>query len=129
MQIGPVELGAVEDDRDQTLWIRRAPTSVRTFLLTESGGAGVLVAAIVTALLCAKLAPASYTGLWSTKLSIRLGSREVGMTLQEWVNEGLMTFFFLVVGLEARRELDLGELRDRKRFVLPLAAGLLAMLL
>ena len=35
-----------------------------------------------------------------------------------------MTFFFLVVGLEARREFDLGDLRDRRRFVLPLAAGL-----
>ena len=40
-----------------------------------------------------------------------------------------MTLFFLVVGLEARRELDLGELRDRKRFLLPLVAGLLAMAL
>jgi Na+/H+ antiporter NhaA len=120
---------AAEDGRAQTPWIRRAPTSVHAFLLTESGGAGVLVAAIVVALLWANLLPASYTGVWATDLSVRLGSREVAMSLQEWVNEGLMTLFFLVVGLEARRELDLGELRDRKRFVLPLVAGLLAMLL
>ena len=40
-----------------------------------------------------------------------------------------MTLFFLVVGLEARREFDLGELRDRKRFLLPLVAGVLGMLL
>src|SRR6185369_11861550 len=46
------------------------------------------------------------------------------MNLREWVNSGLMTFFFLVVGLEARRELDIGELRERARLVLPLLAGL-----
>src|SRR5262249_14750742 len=40
-----------------------------------------------------------------------------------WVNSGLMTFFFFVVGLEARREFDLGELRERRRFTLPLLAG------
>ena len=58
--------------------------------------------------------------MWTTELSVRLGSREIAMDLQEWVNKALMTLFFLVVGLEARRELDLGELRDRKRFLLPL---------
>ena len=119
---------SVEDDRAQTPWIRRGPSSLRALLLSESGGAGVLVAAILAALLWANLAPASYTGLWTTDLSVRLGSREVTMDLQEWVNKALMTLFFLVVGLEARRELDLGELRDRKRFLLPLVAGLLAML-
>jgi Na+/H+ antiporter NhaA/glutaredoxin len=40
------------------------------------------------------------------------------------VNSGLMTFFFLVVGLEARREFDLGELRERRRFALPFLAGI-----
>ena len=44
--------------------------------------------------------------------------------LRHWVNNGLMTFFFFVVGLEARREFDLGELRERRRFALPLLAGL-----
>lgn len=117
------------DTDAQTPWIRRSTGSVRALLLSESGSASVLVAAIVVALLWANLLPASYVGLWSTGLSVRLGSREVAMTLQEWVNKALMTLFFLVVGLEARRELDLGELRDRKRFLLPLLAGLLAMLI
>lgn len=49
--------------------------------------------------------------------------------LQTWINSGLMALFFLVVGLEARREIDLGELRDRRRLVLPLAAGLSGMAL
>src|SRR5690348_15499121 len=44
--------------------------------------------------------------------------------LRGWVNSGLMTFFFFVIGLEARREFDLGELRERRRVALPLAAGI-----
>ena len=46
------------------------------------------------------------------------------LDLRDWVNSGLMTFFFFVVGLEARREFDLGELRERRRFALPLLAGI-----
>lgn len=50
--------------------------------------------------------------------------RSIRMPLRQWVNSGLMTFFFFVVGLEARREFDLGELRERRRFALPLLAAL-----
>jgi Na+/H+ antiporter NhaA len=65
----------------------------------------------------------SYNSLWSTVLSIHVGDASVALTLRDWVNSGLMTFFFFVVGLEARREFDLGELRERRRFALPLLAG------
>lgn len=58
---------------------------------------------------------------------IDLGGRGVTRDLRDWVNSGLMTFFFLVIGLEARRELDLGELRERRRFLLPLVVGVLGM--
>ena len=47
--------------------------------------------------------------------------RGVSQDLRDWVNSGLMTFFFFVVGLEARREFDMGELRERRRLALPLA--------
>jgi Na+/H+ antiporter NhaA len=46
------------------------------------------------------------------------------LTLRYWVNSGLMTFFFFVVGLEARPELDLGELRQRRRPALPVLVGM-----
>ena len=55
---------------------------------------------------------------------VRLGGHGLGPDLREWVNSGLMALFFLVVGLEARREFDLGELRERRRLALPLLAGL-----
>ena len=65
----------------------------------------------------------SYEDFWGTMLSIDLGGSGVSLDLRHWVNSGLMTLFFFVVGLEARREFDLGELRERRRFALPLLAG------
>jgi Na+/H+ antiporter NhaA len=56
-------------------------------------------------------------------VALTFGDDGIRLSLREWVNSGLMTFFFLVTGLEARRELDLGELRDRRRLVLPLLAA------
>ena len=66
----------------------------------------------------------SYESLWSTTLSIRIGGSGISMELRRWVNEGLMTFFFLVVGLEAKRELDMGELRERRRLAIPVVAAI-----
>ncbi|MGA8246540.1 MAG: Na+/H+ antiporter NhaA [Nocardioides sp.] len=104
---------------------RGAP--LRAFLLTESGSAGVLVAAVAVALLWANVDQASYERLWSTQLSVRLGRHALADDLRGWVNDGLMALFFLVVGLEARREFDLGDLRERRRFLLPLVAGICGM--
>lgn len=47
----------------------------------------------------------------------------MSLELREWVNQGLMTFFFLVIGLEAKREFDLGGLRERRRIAIPLLAA------
>jgi len=113
----------------RTAWIRSLEAPVRDFLRTETGGAVVLVAATVLALLWANIDQSSYASVWSTNLSIRLGGSGISMDLREWVNQGLMTFFFLVVGLEARREFDLGELRDRRRLALPAAAAIGGMVI
>jgi Na+/H+ antiporter NhaA len=107
---------------ERTAWAR-GDTPFRRYLRTESGSAAVLLAATVAALLWVNVDAASYARVWDTTLSVRLGSSAVSLDLRRWVNGGLMTFFFFVVGLEARRELDLGELRERARAVLPLLAG------
>jgi Na+/H+ antiporter NhaA len=99
-------------------------TPLREFLRTETGGAAVLLAAAVTALVWVNVDASSYDSLWGTRLSIDLGGAGVALDLRHWVNSGLMTFFFFVVGLEARREFDLGELRERRRFALPMLAGI-----
>ena len=113
----------------RTAWTREFAAPMRAFLRTEAGSSGVLAAAIVVALVWANVAPDSYESFWHMDLSLRLGSGELSMDLREWINSGLMTLFFLVVGLEARREFDLGDLRDRSRFVLPLVAGVAGMVL
>ncbi|TML27594.1 MAG: Na+/H+ antiporter NhaA [Actinobacteria bacterium] len=107
----------------RTAWARSLETPLRAFLRTETGGAAVLLAAAVTALVWANADVASYDSFWSTKLSIDLGGHGVSLDLRGWVNSGLMTLFFFVAGLEARREFDLGELRERRRFTLPLLAA------
>jgi Na+/H+ antiporter NhaA len=109
----------------RTAWARNLGAPVRDFLRTETGGAVVLLCATVAALMWAN-SPwwESYEDVWTTELSIRLGDLAVAMDLRHWVNEGLMTFFFLVVGLEAKRELDVGELRQRRRVAIPLIAAI-----
>ncbi|MEV6374736.1 Na+/H+ antiporter NhaA [Micromonospora musae] len=114
---------------DRTIWMRNLATPLRAFLRTEAGSAGVLVAAIVAALLWANLDLGSYEAVWRTQLALRLGNLELSRDLHTWINSGLMTLFFLVVGLETRREFDLGDLRDRRRFVLPSLAGVIGMLI
>src|SRR5919197_1575862 len=108
----------------RTAWARSLQTPLREFLQTETGGAAVLVGAAAAALVWANIDAKSYADVWQTKLSITVGGSGVALDLREWVNSGLMTFFFFVVGLEARREFDLGELRERRRFALPILAGM-----
>jgi Na+/H+ antiporter NhaA len=111
----------------KTAWARNLQTPLREFLRTETGGAAVLLAAAAAALVWVNVDASSYHSLWHTKLAIRIGDAGVTLDLRGWVNSGLMTFFFFVVGLEARREWDLGELRERRRSALPVLAGLAGM--
>jgi Na+/H+ antiporter NhaA len=114
----------------RTAWARNLAAPVRDFLSTETGGATVLACAAVVALLWANSPwSSSYESVWTTKLSIRLGDAGISQDLRHWVNEGLMTFFFLVLGLEAKRELDMGQLRERQRVTLPLGAAVGGMAL
>jgi Na+/H+ antiporter NhaA len=103
---------------------------VRSFLGTETGSAIVLLAGAVLALAWANSPWSdSYETVWRTNLSVRLGGGAISTDLRHWVNEGLMTFFFLVVGLEAKRELDMGELRERRRVTIPVFAAIGGMTL
>jgi Na+/H+ antiporter NhaA len=108
----------------RTAWARNVQTPLREFLRTETGGAAFLLAAALLALVWVNVDASSYDSVWSTSLSIRVSDASVALDLRGWVNSGLMTFFFFVVGLEARREFDLGELRERRRVALPLLAGI-----
>ncbi|WP_405997091.1 Na+/H+ antiporter NhaA [Streptomyces sp. NBC_00829] len=102
-------------------------TPWRDFLRTETGSAIFLLAAVLAALAWANIGPGSYEEFWGTHLSLELGTHGVSLDLREWVNSGLMTLFFFVVGLEARREFDMGELRERRRVTLPFIVGIAGM--
>src|SRR4051794_37154249 len=111
--------------RDRTAWARNLAAPIRDFLSNETGSAAVLLVAAVAALVWANSPWSdSYESVWTTHLSIQIGDGGISLDLRHWINQGLMTFFFLVVGLEAKRELDVGELRERQRLTIPAAAAI-----
>src|SRR6266480_3105057 len=94
----------------RTAWARNLETPLRTFLRTETGSAAVLLAGVVAALVWANVDMTSYAHVWEkTTLSIHVGDTGLSHSLRYWVNSGLMTLFFFVTGLEARREFDPGS--------------------
>ena len=114
---------------ERTAWVRHLQTPLREFVRTESSSAIVLIGAVVVALAWANIDHSAYEDLWRTRLAVRIGEEGISQSLRGWINNGLMTFFFLVVGLELRREFDVGELRERRRLMLPVLAGLGGMIL
>jgi hypothetical protein len=108
----------------RTAWSRNLAPPLRRFLSTETSSAVVLLAGALAALAWANIDASSYHRVWATVLTVRVGSSGISQDLRHWINDGLMVFFFFVVGLEARREFDLGELRERRRVTVPLLAGI-----
>jgi len=102
----------------------RLPTPVREYLHNETTGGVVLMVAAAVALGWAN-SPwrAAYAALWATPAAVRLGRFALEADLRHWVDDGLMTVFFLVVGLEIKRELVAGELRSWRRAALPVVAA------
>jgi NhaA family Na+:H+ antiporter len=98
---------------------------LQAFLRTEEASGILLLAAAVAALGWAN-SPwrASYDAIWRTKLTIGLGTWSLAEDLRHWVNDALMALFFLVVGLEIKRELTTGELRQPRAAALPAIAAL-----
>jgi Na+/H+ antiporter NhaA len=124
---GPAPSGGLTG---RTAWARNLAAPLRDFLSTETAGAAALLGATVAALVWANSPWSdSYESFWRTVLSISVGDHAIAMDLRGWINQGLMTLFFLVVGLEAKRELDLGQLRERSRFAIPVVAALGGMAL
>jgi len=100
---------------------------LREFLHVESAGSVLLLAATVTALLWVNLPfdgwSSAYDHFWHTPLAIEIGDWRIEESLQHWVNDGLMTIFFFVVGLEIKYELVHGDLRDPRTAALPIVAA------
>ncbi len=101
---------------------------IQRILAIEAASGLVLLAATLIALVWANLASGSYAALWHTPIGARLGPWAFEQPLHFWVNDGLMTVFFFVVGLEIRREIFEGELATLRKAALPLAAAVGGML-
>jgi NhaA family Na+:H+ antiporter len=110
--------------RSDRLVPRTVVRPLQEFLRESTSSALLLFAAVVVALVWANSPWAeSYASFWSTPLKVRIGDHVIGKDLQFWVNDGLMTLFFLVVGVEIKRELTTGELQQPKAAVLPAVAA------
>lgn len=114
---------------ERTAWTRNLAVPLRAFLRAETASAALLAAAVVAALAWASADVHGYDGTWTTVVTVGTHGHRLALSLRDWVDSGLMSFFFLVVGLEARREIDVGELRERRRVVVPVAAGAAGMAL
>jgi Na+:H+ antiporter, NhaA family len=106
----------------------RLPAALREYLRAEAAGGIVLMAAAAVALAWAN-SPwrGAYTALWETRAAFQLGRFTLDADLRHWVNDGLMSLFFLVVGLEIKRELVVGELRSWRSAALPVLAAAAGM--
>jgi NhaA family Na+:H+ antiporter len=95
------------------------------FLHIEAAGGVVLLAATIASLSLAN-SPWSdaFLDLWKTPVEFGFGSFQMNHSLKHWISDGLMAVFFFVIGLEVKRELVIGELRDPRRAALPVAAAL-----
>lgn len=99
--------------------------ALRDFVRTESGSAGLLLAAAAVALLWANSPwSSSYESLWSNEAVVAIGDHSLSMDLAHWVNDGLMAVFFFVIGLELRHEISVGDLRQKRRLIVPALGGL-----
>ena len=95
------------------------------FLHIEAAGGIVLLGCTLLALILANSPFAdAYLGFWKTEVGFRFGGFEMFHSLKHWINDGLMALFFFVVGLEVKREMVVGELREFRRAALPIAAAI-----
>ncbi|MGH8984536.1 MAG: Na+/H+ antiporter NhaA [Acidimicrobiia bacterium] len=108
---------------------RRLPPIGDEFVSIEALGGLALLGSAIAALVWANVASNSYADAWHTNLTLGIGELTITEDLRGWVNDGLMAIFFFVVGLEIKRELLEGDLRDRKTAALPALAALGGMVL
>jgi NhaA family Na+:H+ antiporter len=115
--------GPVYSESNRAL-ARLVARPVREFLRIEAAGSALLLAAALVALLWANSPWAdSYEAFWHSHVTLDLGFLVLDESLQHWVNDALMVFFFFVVGLEIKYELVHGDLRDPKTAALPIVAA------
>lgn len=107
----------------------RLTTIARGLLRDEAIGGKLIVVAAIIGLVAANTdLHGVYQSFWQTQLGLGIGNWDLSLDLRHWVSQGLMMFFFLVVGLELKRELVRGELKAKRTALLPVAAAIGGMI-
>lgn len=105
--------------------IHRILKPIRKFLHIEASSGIVLLLCSIIALVIANSSMGEeYAAFWKTKVGLTWGDFSYQHSLKHWINDGLMVIFFFVIGLEVKRELVFGELRDFRRAALPISAAI-----
>ncbi len=121
---------APHDEQGDSLGLPQEPIDKVTrplekFLHVEAASGVVLLLCTAVALGLANSDAAEwFAGIWKTRVSIGFGSFQMDHPLYHWINDGLMAIFFFVIGLEVKRELVIGELREMRMAALPIAAAI-----
>ena len=109
--------------------IRRLTGPIQRFMHVQAASGIVLLAATAVALFLANSPwSSSFLEFWDSEFAITFGAVELSHSLKHWINDGLMGIFFFVIGLEVKRELVMGELRDPRSAALPIFAAIGGML-
>src|SRR5205809_7231741 len=104
--------------------IERLLRPIQAFSKLEAAGGILLIACTIAALVWANSPwAASYFHLWHIHMTVGFGSAQLSEELHYWINDGLMAVFFLIVGLEIKREALVGELASFQKAALPIAAA------
>ncbi|NUS06406.1 MAG: Na+/H+ antiporter NhaA, partial [Nonomuraea sp.] len=102
---------------------------LRAFFKTEAGSTTALLAATALAMIWANSPWAgTYEAFWHLPMGLSFGDAQFSLDLRHWVNDGLMSVFFFLIGLEVSYEVRLGQLRDRRLIAVPAVAALGGML-
>ncbi len=104
--------------------ILRFRAALHRFAAKQTSGAILLLAATAVALLWANLGGDSYQEFWHTVGTIALGQWQISMSLQHWINDGIMMLFFFLVSLEVKHDFIMGELREWRRASVPVVAAI-----
>ena len=105
------------------------PTIFQRFFRTETAGGSILLLFGIAALVLANSPlAAQYAGIWQMPLTVGTIDHPLSLTLHQWINDGLMAVFFLLVGLEIKRELVVGEFASVRKAAFPIACALGGMI-
>jgi NhaA family Na+:H+ antiporter len=121
---GPWDVESLIAEIEKPLGVKVRNLFQRFASFQASGGILLVLATMVALFLANSPWAEQFFHFWETEVSITLGSFTLSHHVREWVNDGLMALFFLVVGLEIKREITVGELASPRRAALPVAAAL-----